>query len=102
MDNNFFKLNIINIKYHKLINYKSIYNRKYYKSKTFNTIATKKDILIMTYFGIKFNIYIIIYTKLIFERLNSQKDKINILISSNYPAFFCLFEQFLIDININT
>nr|UXY88029.1 hypothetical protein Cry52Nrm1_p005 [Cryptomonas curvata] len=102
INNSFFKPNVSNIKYHKLINYRSIYNKKYKKSKIFNTIATKKDRLILMYFGLKFNLYISIYTKLIFDKLNCKEDKINILISSNYPVFFCLFEQFLIDININT
>jgi len=54
------------------------------------------------YFGLKFNLYTSIYTKFIFDKLNSQEYKINSLISNNYPAFFCLFEQFLIDTNINT
>jgi len=102
IDNNFFKPNISNIKNHKLINYRSIHNKKFNQSIFFNTLATKKDRLIMMYFGLKFNLYISMYRELIFDKLNYQKNNIKIVISNNYQLLFCLFEQFLIDININT
>jgi len=54
------------------------------------------------YFGLKSNSYISLYTKLVFYKLSYEEDKINILILNNYSLLFCLLEQFLIDININT
>ena len=102
INNNDFKPNSGNVKYHKFINYSSIKKKKYNKLKIFNTIATKKDRLIMMYFGIKCDLYISIYTKLIFDKVNYKDNEFNILISNNYQLLFCLFEQFLIDNNINT